>query len=216
VRGPAPLVYLITDRTVTDGRPLDEVIARALSALPRARLPAGAVAVQLREKDLPGAALLQLARRLRDITARAGARLFVNDRVDVALAAAADGVHLGHTSMTVADARAAAPALQLAVSTHTLEQVRGAAESGQVSFVVFGPVFDTPSKRVYGAPLGLERLRDASAIGIPVVALGGIETPLIRPCLEAGASGIACIRAVLRNRDPKVAMTTFFEAIEST
>ena len=75
MRGPAPLVYLITDRTVTDGRPLDEVIARALSALPRAGLPAGAVAVQLRERDLSAAALLPLARRLRALTARAGVRL---------------------------------------------------------------------------------------------------------------------------------------------
>lgn len=216
MRGPAPLVYLITDRTVTDGRPLEQVIDRALSALPRAGLPPGAVAVQLREKDLPAAALLPLARRLRDITARAGVRLFVNDRIDVALAAGADGVHLGHTSMTIADARAVAPALQLALSTHTLEQVAAAAATAQVSFVVFGPVFDTPSKRAYGPPVGLERLRDASAIGIPVVALGGVEAPSARPCLQAGASGIACIRAVLRNRDPKVAMTTFFEAIEST
>jgi thiamine-phosphate pyrophosphorylase len=216
VRGPVPLVYLITDRTVTDGRPLDEVIDRALSALPRAGLPPGAVAVQLREKDLPGIALLQLARRLRDITARAGVRLFINDRIDVALAAGADGVHLGHRSMTIADARAVAPALQLAVSTHTLEQVSSAAATGHVSFVVFGPVFDTPSKRAYGAPVGLERLRDACAIGIPVIALGGIEAPTVQPCLKAGASGIACIRAVLRNDDPKVAMTTFFGAIEST
>jgi len=216
VRGPAPLVYLITDRTVTDGRPVDEVIARALSALPRARLPAGAVAVQLREKDLSAAALLPLARRLREITVRAGARLFVNDRVDVALAAGADGVHLSHTSMAVADVRVVAPALQLAVSTHTVEQVTTAAASGQVSFAVFGPIFDTPSKRAYGPAVGVERLREASAIGIPLVALGGVEPQRVATCLEAGASGIACIRAVLRNADPKVAMTTFFEAIEST
>src|SRR5204862_26165 len=154
--------------TVTDGRPLDEVIGQALRALPRPGLAPEALAVQLREKDLSAAALLQVARRLRDITGRAGVRLFVNDRVDVALAAGADGVHLNHTSLTVTDVRAAAPALQIAVSTHTAEQVSAAKDSGQVSFVVFGPVFDTPSKRAYGPPLGLENLRQASAIGIPV------------------------------------------------
>jgi thiamine-phosphate pyrophosphorylase len=118
--------------------------------------------------------------------------------------------------MSVADVRAMAPALQVAVSTHTLADVRAARDTGEVSFVVFGPVFDTPSKRAYGPPLGLRRLGEASAIGIPVVALGGIEPERARSCLEAGASGIACIRAVLRNRDPEVALTTFFGAIEST
>jgi thiamine-phosphate pyrophosphorylase len=174
------------------------------------------VAVQLRERDLPAAALLPLARRLRAVTAQAGVRLFVNDRVDVALAVGADGVHLGHRSMNVADVRALAPSLQIAVSTHALAEVRAAANTGQVSFVVFGPVFDTPSKRRYGPPLGLEPLRLACAVGIPVVALGGIAAENVPSCRGAGASGIACIRAVLRNADPETALNRLFEAIEST
>ena len=215
--GPAPLVYLITDgAAATGGRPVDEVIAEALRALPRPSVPAGAVAVQLREKDLPVAAVLQLARRLRAVTSRAGVRLFVNDRVDVALAVGADGVHLGHRSMNVADVRAVAPALQLAVSTHALAEVQAAAETGQVSFVVFGPIFDTPSKRLYGSPLGLAPLRQACAVGIPVLALGGVDLENVASCRHAGASGIACIRAVLRNPDPARALSSFFGAIEST
>lgn len=214
--GPAPLVYLITDRTQTDGRPLVQVVAQALAAWPRARLPPSALAVQLREKDLPAAPLLELARRLREVTARAGVRLYVNDRVDVALSAGADGVHLGHASMTIADARALAPDLELAASTHTLAEVRAAAATGELSFAVFGPVFDTPSKRAYGPPVGVDRLRDACAIGIPLVALGGIDPEKFSECRQAGASGIACIRAVLRNSDPAQALSRFFEAIEST
>lgn len=213
---PAPLVYLITDRTATDARPLDQVIAQALQAWPRPGLPPTALAVQLREKDLPTAELLALARRLRDLTSRAGVRLFVNDRVDVALAVGADGVHLGRQSLDVTDVRALAPALQIAVSTHAPDEVRAAARTGAVSFVVFGPIFDTPSKRPYGAPLGLTALRLACAEGIPVVALGGIEAEKISACRAAGASGIACIRAVLRNTQPQTALTTLFEAIEST
>jgi thiamine-phosphate pyrophosphorylase len=213
---PPPLVYLITDRAACDGRPLEDVVARALTALPRPQAPPSSLAVQVREKDLPAGALLSLARHLRALTAGVGARLFINDRVDVALAVGADGVHLTGGSMTVADVRALAPSLQIAVSTHTVDDVRAAAATGQVSFVVFGPVFDTPSKRGYGAPLGLDGLRDASAQGIPVVALGGIEADNVRGCLSHGASGIACIRAVLRNRDPQVAMSRLFGAIEST
>lgn len=214
--GPAPLVYLITDRTQTGGRPLVEVVAQALAAWPRAGLPPSALAVQLREKDLPAAPLLELARRLREVTARAGVRLFVNDRVDVALCAGADGVHLGHTSLAISDARALAPDLELAASTHTLDQVRAAAATGELSFAVFGPVFDTPSKRTYGPPVGVDRLRAACAIGIPLVALGGIDPENASECRTAGASGIACIRAVLRNNDPAHALSRFFEAIEST
>lgn len=214
--GPAPLVYLITDRAATDGRAVDEVIAHALGALPPAAEARAAVAVQLREKDLPAAALLPLAQRLRVVTARAGVRLFVNDRVDVALAVGADGVHLGHGSMSVTDVRAVAPALQLAVSTHSLAEVHAAATTGQVSFVVFGPVFATPSKRRFGPPLGLELLHQACAVGIPVVALGGVDVENAAACRHAGAAGIACIRAVLRNADPDKALTRLFGAIERT
>jgi thiamine-phosphate pyrophosphorylase len=214
--GAAPLVYLITDRHATQGRPLDEVIGQALRALPRANLPPSAVAVQLREKDLDGRALLDLARRLRILTAAAGARLFVNDRVDVALAAGADGVHLGRGALAVDDVRAIAPELQIALATHSVDDVARAAADDRVSFVVFGPVFDTPSKRAYGPPLGLNLLRAAAASPVPVLAIGGVDRETISACLAAGASGVACIRPILGNGDPETALRGFFEAIERT
>ena len=121
--------------------------------------------------------------------------MVVNDRVDVALAAGADGVHLGAHSMPAQVVRRFAPRpFVIGVSCHSLAEAM-AAESGGADYLVLGPVFETPSKLGYGPPLGLEKLRNVtSRIRIPVLALGGITVDRIRPCLEAGASGIAGIR----------------------
>ena len=118
-------------------------------------LPPGDVAVQLREKDLPGRALVELARALRELTAAAGVAFYVNDRIDIALAVGADGVHLGGASLSPAEARAIAPGLAIGVSAHRIADLRATAPA---SFAVFGPIRDTPSKRAYGAPLGTEQI----------------------------------------------------------
>ncbi len=212
----APFVYLITDRHATQGRPLTGVIAGALRALQGSHLPSSAVAIQLREKDLPGGTLIELGRQLRAVTNAAGVRLFVNDRIDVALAVGADGVHLGDGALGVDDAHALAPALQIALSTHSPAGVARAAADPRVSFVVFGPVFETPSKRGFGPPQGLQALRAACASSISVLALGGVGANEIPACLGAGAAGVGCIRGVLSNPDPEAALRRFFEAIEST
>ncbi len=124
-----------------------------------------------------------------------GARVVVNDHVDVALAGGADGAHLAAHSMPVQVVRRFVPrAFLIGVSCHSLGEAM-AAESGGADYLVLGPVFETPSKLGYGPPLGLEELRNiTSRIRIPVLALGGITVERIRPCLEAGASGIAGIR----------------------
>jgi thiamine-phosphate pyrophosphorylase len=215
-RGAAPLVYLVTDRHATAGRPLDAVIAAALQAVPDAGPAGAAVAVQLREKDLDARALLEHARRLRAITANVGVRLFVNDRVDVALAVGADGVHLGGGALAPADVRAIAPNLTIAMSTHTLADVARATADDAVAFVVFGPVFETPSKRAFGPPLGTDALRAACTGSLPVVALGGVTQLNAQQCVAVGAAGVACIRAVLAAPDPRQALGRFFEAIERT
>lgn len=202
-----PRLYLITDRSATGGRPLPEVVAAALAG---AGAEATSVAVQLREKDLEGRALLVLASELRAVTREAGASLFINDRVDVAIAANADGVHLGGGALSISDVRAVAPALKIAVSTHAVAEVARAAALG-VSFVVFGPVFDTPSKRAFGAPSGLEALREAGAHAVPVLALGGIDPSNSRDCLASGAAGLACIRAVMSAPDPARAAAMFLD-----
>jgi len=207
-----PRLYIITDRRATGGRPLASVVEAALSATTRAAVPPAALAVQLREKDLEGAALVALARELRAVTAAAGVALYVNDRVDVALAVGADGVHLGARTLAPADVARVAPSLAVAVSTHTRLDVHLAARAPGVRFAVFGPVFDTPSKRAYGDPVGLPGLWANAAFGVPLLALGGVTPAQARACLDAGALGVACVRAVMAADDPAQVVCDFFEA----
>ncbi|HET9553535.1 MAG TPA: thiamine phosphate synthase, partial [Anaeromyxobacteraceae bacterium] len=142
-----PVVHLVSDR-----RLVPDLAARLDAAL--AGAPPGRVAVHLREKDLGGAALLLLARRLAAVCRGRGQLLLVNDRLDVALAAGADGVHLPSAGVPPAEARRLlGPAALVGVSCHGESDVRRALEGG-ASFATFGPVWDTPSKRAYGAPVG--------------------------------------------------------------
>jgi thiamine-phosphate pyrophosphorylase len=180
---------------ITDRRQLRSV---SLAAVIRETLRAGVDMVQVREKDLTSRELIGLVEEALSATSepgRGGTRVVVNDRVDVALAAGADGVHLGAHSMPVQVVRRFVPRpFVIGASCHSLGEAM-AAESGGADYLVLGPVFETPSKLGYGPPLGLEKLRNVtSRITIPVLALGGITVERIRPCLEAGASGIAGIR----------------------
>ena len=180
---------------ITDRRQLRSV---SLAAVIRETVRAGVDIVQVREKDLTSRELITLVEEALSATREqgmGGARVVVNDRVDVALAGGADGAHLAAHSMPVQVVRRFVPrAFVIGVSCHSLGEAM-AAESGGADYLVLGPVFETPSKLGYGPPLGLEELRNvASRIRIPVLALGGITVDRIRPCLEAGASGIAGIR----------------------
>ena len=213
--GAVPRLYLVTERHATAGRPLPDVVRAALAAVPpEAR---GTVAVQLREKDLPGRALFELAASLREVTRAAGAALFVNDRADVALAVGADGVHLGGRALAPADVARFAPGLAIAISTHTRAEVEAASRAralgADVRFAVFGPVWDTPSKRPYGAPVGVGALRGAADVGLPLLALGGVTAARVPACLDAGATGVACIRAVLAADDPGTALRGLLDAL---
>jgi thiamine-phosphate pyrophosphorylase len=207
----APRLYLITDRQATGGRPLAGVVTQALGGIAGSGLAPGDVAVQLREKDLSGRALTELARELRAVTAAAGVALYVNDRIDVALAVGADGVHLGGTSLDAAAATRVAGGLAIAVSAHAPAEVTALrnAAAGRVAFALLGPIFDTPSKRSFGAPLGTAAISEASRAGLPIVAVGGIGPDRVRALLAAGARGVACIRAVMAAADPAAAVGTF-------
>ncbi len=177
-------------------------------------LAAGLRGVQLREKDLPVRDLLDLASTLCGATRKHGARLIVNDRADVALAAGADGVQRTHESLPVAVLRAIGGArLLVGASVHSLDEARGAAEEG-ADFLVFGPVYDTPSKRVYGPPQGLEALRRvAGEIARPVLAIGGITPARVREVLAAGATGVGVISAILAAERPADATRAFLDAL---
>jgi thiamine-phosphate pyrophosphorylase len=160
--------------------------------------------VQLREKDLGGRELVELARALLSICRRFDARLLINDRIDVALAVAADGVHLPVDSFSPADARSLlGPLAWIAASTHSVEEAQAAAGA---DFLVFGPVYDTPSKRVFGAPQGLEALAEVvSSVPVPVLAIGGITAANAREARRRGAAGLAVSRALLEADLPRSA-----------
>ena len=177
-------------------------------------LEGGLRAVQLREKDLPLRALLDLATPLREATRRREARLFINDRVDVALAVGADGVQRTHASLPVSVMRTIGGSeLLIGASVHSLEEARTAAGEG-ADFIVFGPVWDTPFKRRYGPPQGLEALRQVTAaVATPVLAIGGITAARVRDVLAAGAAGVGVISAILAATRPAAATRAFLDAL---
>lgn len=160
---------------------------------------AGAGWIQIREKDLDSRSLVELVRFAIAETREASARVLVNDRLDVALAVNAAGVHLGENSLPVEVVTAWRRStgrldFLIGASCHSLESAR-AAERGGADYIFFGPVFATPSKAGFGAPQGTERLREVCAsVGIPVVAIGGVNVENARECIAAGAAGIAAIR----------------------
>ncbi len=181
-------VYLITDRK----RIGDD---RFLTAAEEA-LRGGVRALQLREKDLPSHELLALARRVKPLLRRYHAKLFINDRADIAVMAGADGVHLTETSVTAAAVKNNFPDLIVGVSTHSIDGARRAEMHG-ADFITFSPIYETPSKASYGAPQGLDLLRQtAAAVRLPVLALGGITPRRVRECLEHGAFGVAVISGI--------------------
>lgn len=198
-------LYLITDRHRTYGKPLTTVVEEALKG--------GIKAVQLREKDLSAKELFELAQGIRGLTRQYGARLFINDRVDIALAVGADGVHLGQKSFSANDVKqflnnishimphAYASRLLVGVSTHSLDEAKKAEDDG-ADFITFGPIFYTPSKADYGEPLGVEVIKNMrKKINIPVFAIGGINKNNIKDVMAAGADGVAVISAVMEAKE---------------
>jgi thiamine-phosphate diphosphorylase len=186
-------VYVITDRGSQRGRGEVEIAEAALAG--------GATAIQLRGKELATRELCTLASALRSVCARHGALFVVNDRLDVALACGADGVHLGQDDLPVAAARRLAPALVLGVSAATPEEARAAAAAG-ADYLGVGSVFATGSKPDAGAAIGPEGLgRVVAATSLPVVAIGGITANNAVRALATGAVGVAVISAVVAAED---------------
>ncbi|MBW3572538.1 MAG: thiamine phosphate synthase [Gemmatimonadetes bacterium] len=179
---------------------------REVAHVARAALRGGAPALQLRMKDASARETTELARILVAETRAAGALLFVNDRVDVALAVGADGAHVGQDDLPVAAARRIAPpGFLLGVSAETPELAR-AAEAEGADYVGVGPVYVTGSKADAGDAVGTERVaRVAAAVRIPVVGIGGITIGNAAAVLHAGAAGVAVIGAVMRADDPHAA-----------
>lgn len=177
-----------------------------LPLLPRLRAlaEAGVDLIQLREKDLACRDLLGLVKSAVEVSRGSKTRIVVNDRLDIAIASGAHGVHLGGQSAPPEVVRRHVDKdFLVGVSCHSMQEALKA-EAGGADYILLGPIFDTPSKRQYGPPLGLNKLSEvANRIRIPLLALGGITVERVSACLEAGATGIAAIR--LFQEDPSLA-----------
>jgi thiamine-phosphate pyrophosphorylase len=201
-------LYLITDRTQTKGRDLLWLLEQALDA--------GVKAIQLREKDLGGRDLFLLAEKVSNLCQSYRSALFVNERIDIALAVNAAGVQLGNASVPVALARELLGAQKMiGLSTHSFGEALEAQQQG-ADFVLFGPVYFTPSKATYGAPQGLNKLKEVlEKISLPVYAIGGIKPENILDLRRLGVSGVALISAIMSSDAPKNATTDLLQRMGS-
>lgn len=201
-------LYVITGSKLSRNRPQEEVIEEALRG--------GATAVQLREKDLSDREQVELALKLREITRRYNALFLVNDRVDIALLAGADGVHVGQDDIPVPLARKLLGSGKIiGVSVDNVAEARQAEADG-ADYVGLGPFFPTASKADAGEPVTLDTLRAVrQAIKIPVVAIGGIKAENARAIVAAGANGVAVISAVVGAPDVKQAAAALLAEIRA-
>jgi thiamine-phosphate pyrophosphorylase len=210
-----PLVCYVTDRRSLSAAGTEANAIEGVVQSTQVALAARVDWVQLREKDLPAGQLLDLARRIvrfaeeQVLETERQSRIIINDRLDVALAARADGVHLGRESAPAHEvvrwcrAGNAPERFVIGVSCHSIDEAREA-ENAKTDYIFFGPVFQTPSKQPFGAPQGIERLAQVCrTVEVPVIAIGGVHQENAASCIRAGASGIAAIRMFQESPDPK-------------
>jgi len=205
-RSPQFDLYLVTDRKQTAGRDLFWVLEQALDG--------GVKGIQLREKDLGGGELFHLAERIKALCDAHHASFLINDRVDVAMAVDADGVHLGGASIPVRTARKLMGDNKLiGVSTHSLKEAEESEQAG-ADFLAFGPVYFTSSKAPYGEPQGLGPLKKVmEKISIPVYAIGGIKADNIGDVKATGVRGVSLISAIVSATYPRAASEKILRAL---
>lgn len=193
---------------------VDAAPGRDVVALADAILAGGAKFLQLRAKDAPTGALVELARALKARTDRAGALLIINDRTDVARLIDAAGVHLGQDDLSAAAARTIlGPDMLIGLSTHSLDQVDAAVRAGAIDYLAFGPLFATHTKHNPDPVQGLDALRAARArCPLPLVAIGGIDRSTVADVLTAGADAVAVISAIAGAADPEGATRALLAA----
>ncbi len=186
-------LYAILDPAQTKGRPANSIL--------RALLDGGSALIQLRAKEMAAKEFFRLASEARELTLRQGSLLIINDRVDIALATRADGVHVGQEDLPLRAARKLMRNKIIGVSTHSLSQAQEAERDG-ASYIGFGPIFGTATKETGYAPRGLAMLREIRrAVKIPVVAIGGIKEDNVTQVWEAGADAAAIISDIMEARD---------------
>ncbi|NWF72328.1 MAG: thiamine phosphate synthase [Nitrospirae bacterium] len=199
-------LFVVTDRHQTDGRPLVPLLQRVLTA----ERPA----IQIRERDLSARELVALAREVQAVTVSRRSQLLINDRIDVALALEGVGIHLRSNSLPVTVARELLGAERLlGISVHTIEEAVQAEAQG-ADYVILGPIYGTPSKQSFGLPLGIHTLEKACRlVGIPIIGIGGVTAARAREMRDAGAFGVAVIRAILGAADVESATRELIDAM---
>ena len=182
-------LYLVTDRDLSLGRSLEEIVREAVAG--------GVTIVQLREKDAATGEFVELGRRLMSLLKPLGVPLIINDRVDVALAIDADGVHIGQSDMSYADARRLlGPDKIIGLSVENFEDLE-AANKLDVDYIGISPVYGTPTKTDTAEPFGLEGLKEAVRLSLhPTVAIGGMNVATAGEVIAAGADGVAVVSAI--------------------
>lgn len=187
-------LLLVTDRSLVHGCSFESALRESVNA--------GVPAIQLRERDLSTRELLSLTQQIRAMTTNRAVPLIINDRIDMAVALDLDGVHLRASSLPVSVVRRVVGQRRLVgVSAHSVAEAQQAGDDG-ADYVILGPIFETPSKRKFGDPLGLAVLAAACRhSSVPVFAIGGITRERIQSTRDAGAFGVAMIGGILGRED---------------
>lgn len=201
-------LYLVTDRPLSLGRPIEEVVTAAVEG--------GVTMVQLREKECSTGEFITLARTLKEALAPHGVPLIINDRVDVALAVDAEGVHIGQSDMSYEDARRLlGPDKIIGLSVENFSDLERA-NSLEVDYVGISPVYGTPTKRDTAEPFGLEGLRRAVALSVhPTVAIGGMNATTIGEVMLSGVDGVAVVSAICSAPSPRKAAQELLDIIKA-
>ena len=199
-------LLVVTDRHQTNGRPLVPLLQQVVNAV--------APAIQLRERDLLARELVTLAREVQAVTDSHRSQLLINDRIDVALALEGVGVHLRSNSLPVSVARQLLGTQRLVgVSVHTVEEAIQV-ESQGADYIILGPIYATPSKQMFGPPLGIHTLEKACRlVRIPIIGIGGVTAARAQQMRRAGAFGVAVITAILGATDVESATRELLEAV---
>lgn len=190
-------LYLITNRKLCSNLSLQNVIEQAVES--------GVKAVQLRENDLSDDELLNLANQIYSVTSTTNAKLFINNNIDIVIKTNAQGIHCKENGLSIKIVKKRLPKCIIGVSVHSLRSAYQAELDG-ADFIVFGPIYSTPSKITYGPPQGIDKLQEiTSSIKLPVFAIGGISPGKAKECLDAGAFGVAVVSSIMSsNNIPKV------------